>query len=95
MPRKKTITPASESNDCKTDADSCTEINEGIPTKPLPKEGLPQFKEMQPDPELEESKTKSDKVKAKRDGMEKALEILDEYYDETPKRDIRFHHDEE
>ncbi|HIH24290.1 TPA: hypothetical protein HA251_04620 [Candidatus Woesearchaeota archaeon] len=95
MPRKKTVTQPPESDDCKTDADSCTEINEGIPTKPLPKEGLPQFKEMQPDPDLEDAKAKGEGKKKRRDGMETALEILDEYYDETPKRDIRFHHDEE
>jgi hypothetical protein len=70
--------------------EACSDINEGIPVNPLPTKGLPELKGG-----TEQEREEKTPYKKKRDGMEKALEILDEYYKDTPKRDQRFHHDEE
>jgi hypothetical protein len=91
-PRKKRSDNNTETNgeNKRKDPEACLDVNEGIPSKPLPNKNLPEMIGAKKEDAPKEEK----KGKAK-DGIEKALDILDEYYEETPPRDQRFHHDEE
>ena len=64
------------------EADAIDALNEDVPINPMPKENLPHIKKM----EVE------DEPKNKGDGVEKALEQLDDYYKDTPKRNPHFDH---
>jgi len=59
-----------------------TETNEDIPSTPPPANKLPLG-------------TGPKEKKQPKDGVDKALEILDEYYKDTPARDPRFPHDDD
>lgn len=82
-----------------TRSESCYEINEGIPTRPLPTKNLPQMHGIMEVEKEPESKPRNPKTnlsnKPKRDGMEIAMEILDQYYEGTPIPDPRFRQHEE
>ena len=71
----------------KYDPDAAIDANESIPDDSPPKEGLPNLgKEV----EHEEKKKGS-----KKDGVDKAMDILDEYFEGVPPRNERFQHDDD
>jgi hypothetical protein len=82
--------------------DACYELNEGIPTRPLPTKGLPQMHgvmEVEKEPESKKHSknpgANKETAKPKKDGMQIAMDILDEYYEGTPAPDLRFRQHEE
>ena len=75
-------------------ADACIDINEGMMMKAMPTKCLPELigaSVVASEPTPKDAK----KTIAKKDGMQQALEILDEYYKDTPPRDPRFPQHEE
>jgi hypothetical protein len=72
MRAKKTAEPVRE-------ADAIDAANEDIPAKPLPTTSLPT---------PNKGELQHHEPHEKKDGMDKAMDILDEYYDQTPTRDF-------
>ena len=64
------------------EADAINDLTEDVPTEAPPTTSLPPMHGMEPDPDLVELERKG------KDGMEKALEILDAYEEGLDKRDV-------
>lgn len=62
------------------EANAINDLTEEFPVEPLSTESLPPMGEMEPDEDLQKMKDESR-------GMERALEILDSYEEDVPKRD--------
>ncbi len=74
--------------------EACIDINEGMPMKAMPTKCLPELigaSIVASEPTPKDAK----KIISKKDGMKQALDILDEYYKDTPPRDPRFPQHEE
>lgn len=74
-------TVAKEENEKNAHADA----TEDVPLNPLPKQGLPKLSKLDVE----------DQPKKEGDGMEKALEMLEEYDDGVPKHNPNVPHHEE
>jgi hypothetical protein len=67
------------------EANAHADANEDVPFTVPPKDGLPPLTKQQVE----------DKQKRKKDGVDKALEQLDEYYKDTIPRNPSFPHDDD
>ena len=63
------------------EANAINDLSEDVPVEAPPTESLPPMKRMDPDPDLTKLERKNGK------GMERAMEILDEYEEGVPGRD--------
>jgi hypothetical protein len=63
------------------DANAVNELTEDVPVDAPPTDSLPPMRRTEPDPDLAALERKGE------GGMEKALEMLDEYEEGIPKRD--------
>jgi hypothetical protein len=68
------------------DASAHEDMNEDLPSTAPPAQGLPPIKrrEVEEDEKIKKSK--------KKDGMDKAVDMIDDYYKDTPKRDPSYDH---
>lgn len=73
-----------------TDEEGCHCYDGTYPSGPLPPP--PVFKKIEHPEEEKENKDASKKDRKKKDGLDKAMEILDEYYEGVPLRNPRVDH---
>jgi hypothetical protein len=70
------------------DEDGHCEINEDMPLRPLPTDNLPQLKKLdveeQPTKPVKKGKSKTNSKLNNKSGVDKAMDILDQYYEGTP-----------